>query len=191
MVADSATELGWSVAFFDESRVGQAGAWKIAGKFAELLPRVGEFDGVIVALGDNRLRMDYLNRLRAASATLVTIIDPAARVSRCATIGAGSFLAAGSVVNVSAEIGEGCIVNTAATVDHDCRLGEGVHLSPGVHLSGAVEIGAHSWLGTGSSVRHNIRIGANVIAGVGSVIVKNIEDGQVVAGVPARPMEKS
>jgi len=29
-----------------------------------------------------------------------------------------------------------------------------------------------------------------VIAGVGSVIVKDVEDGCVVIGVPARPMEK-
>ncbi|MBN9600239.1 MAG: acetyltransferase [Afipia sp.] len=190
VVADSATELGWSVEFFDETRTGRVRDWDVVGKFANLLQRAQEFDGVIVALGDNRTRMDCLNRLRGVSAPLVTIIDPTARVSRRAMIGEGSFLAAGSIVNVAADIGAGCIINTGASVDHDCRIGEGVHLSPGVHLSGTVEIGACSWLGTGSSVRHNIRIGANVIAGVGSVIVKDVEDGCVVIGVPARPMEK-
>lgn len=191
MVADSATELGWSVMLFDETRTGQVHDWQVVGTFADLLPRAREFDGVIVALGDNRTRMDYLNRLRGASAPLVTIIDATARVSRRATIGEGSFLAAGSVVNVAAKIGAGCIVNTGASVDHDCRIGECVHLSPGVHLSGTVEIGACSWLGTGSSVRHNIKIGAHVIAGVGAVIVKDVPDGCIVSGVPARPMEKS
>jgi sugar O-acyltransferase (sialic acid O-acetyltransferase NeuD family) len=191
VVADSATELGWSVVFFDETRTGQTGDWDIAGKFADLLSLADRFDGIIVALGDNRLRMDHLNRLRTASAKLVTIVDPTARVSRRATIGVGSFLAAGSVVNVGAGIGEGCIINTGASVDHDCRLGDGVHLSPGVHLSGAVEIGPYSWLGTGSSVRHNIKIGADVVAGVGSVIVRDVDSGQLVSGVPARPMERS
>ena len=48
-----------------------------------------------------------------------------------------------------------------------------------------------SWLGTGSFVRNNISIGSDVVVGVGSAVVHDVADGLMVAGVPARPLERS
>lgn len=191
VVADSAAALGWNVTFFDDSRTGMVDGWTIAGVAADFERQAKNFEGAIVGIGNNRARLDWSLRLHAAGVPLAVVIDPASRVSARAEIGAGSFLAAGSVVNIGATLGRACIINTAATVDHDCQLGDGVHLSPGVHLSGTVSIGSCSWLGTAAAVCNNLRIGDNVIAGVGSVIVTDISDGLVVAGIPARPLDKS
>jgi sugar O-acyltransferase (sialic acid O-acetyltransferase NeuD family) len=189
VIADSAEALGWTVKFFDDSRSGVVVNWEVAGTSSQLLEWAEKFEGVIVGIGGNVVRLNWLNRLRAAGAVLVTIIDGTAVVSRHAKIGDGCFLAPGSIVNVSADIKDGCIVNTGATVDHDCHIAEGVHLSPGVHLSGGVRIGRACWIGTGTSVRNNISVGDNVIAGVGSAIVKDIASNQTVVGVPARSLK--
>lgn len=191
VVADSAAASGWNVTFFDDSLTGMMDGWTIAGVTADFNRQAKAFDGAIVGIGNNRARLDLSLRLQSAGVSLAVVIDPTSRVSTRAEIGAGSFLAAGSVVNIGASIGRACIINTSATVDHDCRLGDGVHLSPGVHVSGTVSIGACSWLGTGATVCNNLHIGDNVIAGVGSVIVTEISDGLIVVGVPARPMKKA
>lgn len=191
VIGDSAAALGWQLSFFDDAATSMPYGWELAGKACDLVREFTHFDGVIVAIGNNQVRLKWLRQLSKSGVPLATIIDASAQVSPRADVSLGCFLAAKSVVNIGARIGAGCIINTAATVDHDCVLADGVHLSPGVHLSGAVTIGEASWLGTGSSVRNNINIGADVIAGVGSVVVKDIGDGQIVAGVPAQPLEKS
>jgi sugar O-acyltransferase (sialic acid O-acetyltransferase NeuD family) len=191
VIADSAESLGWNVSFFSDGHSGRVGEWEILGSGALLLERAREFEGVIVAIGANAARLDWLNRMQTAGARIATIIDRTAIVSSRASIGEGCFLAPGSIVNRAAVIERGCIINTGATVDHDCHVGEACHLSPGVHLSGTVCIGRTSWLGTGTSVRNNIVIGDAVVAGVGSVIVNDIASGLTVVGVPARPLERS
>lgn len=189
VVAESAASSGWSVSFFDDTREGPVDGWPVAGKAIDLLE--AQVDGVIVAIGNNRLRLAWITRLRSAGSRIVTIADPSSQISKSAHVGDGSFVAGGAIVGTGARLGSGCIINTAATVDHDCRLADGVHLSPGTHLSGGVEIGEASWLGTGSAVRNNITIGTDVIVGVGSVVVSDVAAGQTVVGVPARPLEKS
>ncbi len=176
--------------FFDDSRSGLVDGWTVAGDAADFERQATAFDGVIIGVGNNRARLEWSLRLEAAGAPLAIVIDPSSRVSNRAEIGAGSFLAGGSIVNIGSSLGRACIINTGATVDHDCQIADGVHLSPGVHLSGTVSIGSCSWMGTATAVRNNLRIGDDVIAGVGSVIVTEISDGLVVAGVPARPVEK-
>ena len=42
------------------------------------------------------------------------------------------------------------------------------------------------FIGTGAIINCNVRIGDNVIIGSGSIVTKDIPDGMVVAGSPAR-----
>lgn len=189
VVADCAELCGWGeVSFFDDCWPDKQinGAWPVVGDTSSLLARLNEFDGVIVAIGNNQVRETKLRVLSAQGAILPTLIHPSAVVSRYAVIGAGSVLFAGAVVNVDCRIGLGAIINTGATVDHDCALGNAVHVSPGAHLAGGVSVGDRSWVGIGSSVRQLVRIGCDVMVGAGSAVVSDVPDACVVTGVPAR-----
>lgn len=191
VVADTALFLGWDeVVFFDDAwpHLTVNGHWPVVGDSKALLARLSEFEGVLVAIGHCVTRWQKHQQLQAAGARLVTIVHPRAWVSPRASVGAGSVLMAGAVVNVDAAMGEACIINTGATVDHDCQLGAAVHVSPGAHLSGNVLVGACSWVGVGAVVRQGVRIGDNVMVGAGAVVVKPVADGQTVIGVPARAM---
>ncbi len=146
---------------------------------------------LFVALGDNRRRQFVFEEAGKAGFELVSAIHPSAQIGGRVTIGAGSLLVAGTVVNVDSMIGENVIINTGATVDHDCRVGPHAHLSPGVHLAGGVVVGELTHIGIGAVVLPNLTIGRACVVGAGAVVRESVPDGAVVAGNPARPLRES
>ena len=144
------------------------------------------YSDVIVAIGNNKKRLQLSVQLINQGFNLVNVLHPSAIISDSAKIAQGTVIFAQSVVQANVEIGMATIINTSVTVDHDCSLGSAVHLSPGAHLGGNVVVGDESWLGLGSSVINDISIGAHVIIGAGAVVVSDIEDKVKAIGVPAK-----
>jgi sugar O-acyltransferase (sialic acid O-acetyltransferase NeuD family) len=189
VVADTAERCGWKfIEFFDDAwpQSTHNGAWSVVGDTASLKSTLHNYDGVLVAIGNNRIRHCKLLELEEAGALLCTLVHPAATVSRYALLESGSVVFANAVVNADARIGLGAILNTGCSVDHDCVLGAAVHISPGARLAGGVRVGDLSWVGIGASVRQLVQIGRQATIGAGSAVVSDVADLLTVAGVPAR-----
>ncbi len=194
VVADTAECCGWtSISFFDDAWPGlkQCSAWQVIGDTAHLLERLHEYDGVFVAIGNNMVRVDKLNKLLSLGAHVPNIIHPFTSVSQYVDIKAGVLVVAGAVVNAGASIGMGVILNTSCSVDHDCVIDDGVHVSPGARLAGGVKVERLAWVGIGASVRQLICIGANAIVGAGAVVVRDVEQDSMVLGNPAKVYSRS
>ncbi|TNJ38564.1 acetyltransferase [Chlorobaculum thiosulfatiphilum] len=191
VVADAALLDGWrEVDFFDDAwpDVSCVGPWPVIGNSQSLIEQLSTYDGVVVAIGDNSIRLQKLTLFQEIGLPLVTIIHPSSVISQYGRIGKGTVVFAGAIINPFAEIGCGSIINTAATIDHDCKIADGVHVSPGAHLGGGVQVGKSTWIGLGASVKQCIRIGENSIVGMGAVVVRDVPSGVTVVGVPAREM---
>lgn len=191
VVADAAELAGWEhIDFFDDAwpQKESNGIWNVQGSVAALCDLLKNYDGVVVAVGNNSNREQLQIRLRDAGASIVTIIHPSVVVSPHARVGAGCVIFAGAVVNAGGVVGDGVILNTACSVDHDCVLADYVHVSPGAHLAGNVDVGTRSWIGIGANVRQGVKVGSDAIVGAGAAVVTDVGHGQCVVGVPARPM---
>lgn len=143
-----------------------------------------EFSNIIVAIGDNKIRLEKSLMLKRIGFNLETVIHPYSYVSKYAKIEEGCFIGANSVINAFAKVGKACIINTGSIVEHECVLGEGVHLSPNVSMGGQTRIGDLTWVCIGSCIAHKICIGKKVVIAAGSCVIKNVEDSVMVAGVP-------
>lgn len=143
-------------------------------------------DGVVVAIGDNRVRMEVADRLTAQGETLVSAIHPSAVVAPGVVMGPGCMVCAGVVVNPGAIIGRNTILNTGCTVDHHCVLGDHVHIAPGVNLAGGVTVGAGAFVGIGACVIPGVTLGDWVVVGAGAAVIRDVGAGRSVVGVPAR-----
>lgn len=192
VVADIAQLGGWSVTFFDDTKQpgSKVGEWDVHGVTNCLLENLGDYNGVIVGIGDNNIRLNKSRQIAEAGGRLVSIIHPQSCVSRYADIGVGTVIMAGAVINAYSTVGVSVIVNTGATIDHDCDIAAGVHVSPGVNVAGGVKVGEASWVGIGSCVKELINIGSDVVVGAGSVVVSDIQSSSTVVGVPAKPLIK-
>lgn len=194
VVADTAQACGWKqIDFFDDTWPARQenGHWQIIGGWTQLLSRLDDYEGVFVAIGNNRIRYSKVIELESVGAKIVSLVHPHAVISQYVSIGIGSLIVAGVVVNVDTVIGRGVILNTGCSVDHDCVLHDGVHICPGARLAGGIEVGKLSWVGIGASVRQSLRIGTEVVIGAGAAVVNDIADALTVVGVPARTLGKA
>ena len=188
VVAEIAELCGYQkVVFFDDNKdMDSFESWEIQGDTKNLISRLSIFDACIVAIGDNKVRMEKTKLLLSNNANVTSLIHPLATVSKYSRFQIGSVVMAGAVINPFVTIGISCIINTNSTIEHDCILGDGVHISPNAAIAGGVRIGDETWIGIGSLVKQNIEIGINVIVGLGSVVLKSLPDNVIAYGLPAK-----
>lgn len=86
----------------------------------------------------------------------------------------------------------GIIVHGASTIGDDCVLRQGVTLGNKVddRPHDAPRLGNRVNVGAGAKILGAVTIGDDAIIGANSVVVRDVPAGAVVAGIPARIIEK-
>jgi sugar O-acyltransferase (sialic acid O-acetyltransferase NeuD family) len=107
---------------------------------------------------------------------LPVIIAPTAHVSRHATIGTGTIVMHGVIVNAGARVGNNCIINTRAVIEHDAAVDDHCHISTGAILNGVVTVGTGSFIGSGSVLKEGVCIGKGCLVGMGLTVRHSLTD---------------
>lgn len=123
---------------------------------------------------DNRMRL--YRQATGLGFQLPVIIAPTAHVSRHATIGAGTIVMHGAIVNAGARVGNNCIINTRALIEHDATVEDHCHISTGAILNGGVYIGTGSFVGSGSVIKEGVALGKGCVVGMGLSVRHNQAD---------------
>ncbi len=144
-------------------------------------------NGFFIAIGDNSIRAKVYQKLAAQQLLPANAIHPSAVIDGTAVIAPNAvMIAANATINPLAQIGAGAICNTGSIIEHECVVGDFAHIGPGAVLCGNVKVGSGTFVGAGAVVRQGITIGRNVMIGAGAVVVKDVADGTMVVGIPAR-----
>lgn len=189
VVADTALSSGWDeVVFFDDAwlEFSQSRFLQVLGGSDDLIAATDRYQGVSVAIGDNRARLKKIRLFLEAGLHLPTLIHQRAYVAQDVLLAPGCVVFAGAVVQPGSSLGMGCIINTGASIDHDCRIGDCVHVSPGVRLAGSVEIGECVWIGLGATVSQCLTVGQYAVVGAGATVIDSVPNHLTVVGNPAR-----
>lgn len=141
-----------------------------------------------IAIGHNQVRKKIALELSLPSDRYPVLAHPMAVISPSARIGNGTVIMPYCVVNASSMVGNHSILNTGAVIEHDNVLGDYVHVSPKAALTGGVAIGEGTQIGAGAAVIPGIQIGNWSIVGAGSTVIRHVNDCEIVAGSPARPI---
>jgi UDP-perosamine 4-acetyltransferase len=143
---------------------------------------------VIVAHGDNRLKMRIARLLRIKKFRFFKAVHERSNISPLAIIEEGVIVNAGATICAGTKIGANSIIHSGATIDHDCCIKEGCNIAPGASLAGRVYVGKGSSLYTNSCVAPKTRIGEYSVVGAGAVLLRDIPPHSRYAGNPARPI---
>ena len=187
VIADNALKNGYTDIFFTDDRVtGKCMGFPIVGTSADIeIFNDGKTD-FIIGIGNNAVRKKIANEY---AVNWVSLVHPSAQIAVNVTIGKGTAVMAGAVINACATVGAHCIVNTRAVIEHDDIIDDYVHISPNAALGGTVHIGEQTHVGIGAAVINNTDICNNCVIGAGSVVIRNIEECGTYIGVPSRKIK--
>lgn len=80
------------------------------------------------------------------------------------------------------KIGQNCVVGHSATILGHEMLADKIRIGP-------TTIGDSVVIGANSTILPGVKIGDNATVAAGAVVTRDVEEGQRVAGVPARPID--
>ncbi len=141
---------------------------------------------IIISISNGKIRKKIFSKCREIGFNIPSIIHPKAFISEKASIGEGCHIKAGAIIDTNSVVENGCIIDNGSIIPHDNTIKEFAHIAPGVSLGSSITVGEFSIIGIGSSVSTGVKIGSNCIVSVGSSVEKDLNDNEIVQGVPSR-----
>lgn len=139
------------VGFIDDFRSGK----DVVGTYAEANKRYPSSDyGIVIGIGYNNLaaRLAIYRKVRSDGYALPILAHDRAFIHPSVTIGEGSVIMAGAVVDVFSFVGDAVVIWPGAVVNHDSRIGANTFISPNATICGFVKMGGSCFIGAGAVV---------------------------------------
>lgn len=97
------------------------------GKLEDYKKFVGDYEA-IVAIGNNDIRLAWIERLEEAGFVIPTLVSSRSYVSSSAVIEKGSIIEPMTVINANAKVEKGSIISSGAIVNHNAVVKQGCHI---------------------------------------------------------------
>jgi tetrahydrodipicolinate N-acetyltransferase len=125
-------------------------------------------------------------------------IEPGAIIRENVEIGNNAVIMMGAVINIGAVIGEGTMIDMNAVVGGRGTIGKNCHIGAGAVIAGVIEppsatpviIEDDVVVGANAVILEGVRVGKGSVVAAGAIVVEDVPENVVVAGVPARIIKK-
>jgi len=104
-------------------------------------------------------------------------------------IGANTTVDRGSLSDTV--IGAGTKIDNLCQIAHNVKIGKNMIMAAQCGISGSTRIGNDVTMGGQAGIVDNVSIGDNVTIGAKSAVIGSVKNGEIVWGVPARPIAQT
>ena len=121
-------------------------------------------------------------------------IEPGAIIREQVEIGKNAVIMMGAILNIGAVVGEGTMIDMGAVLGGRATVGAHCHIGAGAVLAGVIEpasatpviVEDNVLVGANAVVVEGVHVGKNAVVAAGAVVLEDVPDNAVVAGMPAR-----
>lgn len=144
------------------------------------------FINAIYRIDGQDLRLALFESLKIPDERLATFVHPMAYVAGNVTLGPGTVVMPQASVSTATRIGRCCLILNNAWIGHDDVIGDFCHVAAGACVGSCLKIGRGVHIGMNATVREYLVIGDCSTLGMGAVLLNDMKDYEIWAGVPAR-----
>lgn len=143
----------------------------------------------VTAVGTSEVRRRFVQLWPGDQ--FLTVIGERAWISEEATLGEGTTVAPGALLNRFVQVGRHVLINTGAVLCHDVVIEDFATVGPGCTIGGVSRVGEGAFIGIGATLSDRVSVGRNAVVGAGAVVIDDVAEGVTVVGVPARPIRRA
>ena len=143
----------------------------------------------ITSIGNNKIRAEKYNLLKSRGLQMISLIHPQALIDTKVTFGDNVIIEMGTAIHTNSSIGNNVFLGGDALIGHHNKIGNHVLVGGIVSFGGSLIVEDYVSIGVRASIKPGVRLGKGSVVGVGAAVVKDVTPGDVVVGVPAKPIK--
>lgn len=169
----------------------------VFGEWSDIKPVIEQYaDDIIDMVVESDRRNSAIPMLEIKN--LNARIEPGAIIRDKVEIGDRAVIMMGAVINIGAIIGEGTMIDMNAVLGGRAIVGRNCHIGAGSVLAGVVEppsanpvvIEDDVLIGANAVILEGIRVKRGAVVAAGAIVIEDVPENVVVAGIPARIIKK-
>ncbi|WP_455584543.1 acetyltransferase [Bacteroides sp.] len=154
------------------------------------LKYTNQVESVYCPIGNNKLRVEILTKAKEFGYQIPNYIHSTVNLSPNVEIGEGVYILLNTSIMPYVTIRNYVMISMNANIAHHSVLEEGTFISTGVNFGAGIVAHRYSYIGISATVMTGIKtLGENCLIGAGAVVIKDIPEKAVVAGVPAKVLK--
>ena len=151
------------------------------------LKNTHQVEAVYCPIGNNKIRVNILERAESLGYQIPNYIHPSVIISSDVSIGKGVYILLGTHIMPYVTIEDYVMISMGVNIAHHSILKKGSFLSTGVNFGASILAKEYSYIGISSTIMTGLKeLGTNCLIGAGAVVIKDVPDNAVMAGVPAK-----
>jgi len=151
---------------------------------------VGDFENYVISVSDASVRESLADRADRTGSKAATIVHPTAIVGPDVELGEGCIVSAFVAFTSNIRVGRHVQFNIGAAVGHDVFIDDFCYIGTRSIVNGELQVGRGVTLWTGVDSKQGLTIGDGAVVGAGAALIRDVAEGDTVAGVPARSLSK-
>lgn len=146
-------------------------------------------DVFVCAIGQQKIKIDCITKLKQRNAVFVNLIHKKAYISPYSKMGEGNIFFVNTQLGAGAIIGDFNLVQNNAIIAHDCIVGNYNRIDCNVMCVGGIKIGDNTVIHTNSVINHRVCIGDNATVAACSFVTRNVKNNSTVLGNPSKELK--